>query len=272
VENDFQLHESVRTEIPMRKTMTKVVVGAAFWVVVSHTVSGQWVQTGECGDGYINAIAVAGQTIFAAAELSVYRSTNNGETWGAVNNGLPGNYDEISSLAFNDDKIFAGTLGPTSATWGAGVFISTNNGDSWTAVDSGGLENSEILTLVASGGKIFAGTSRYQCGTFNMYTCGGGVFISSNNGTNWTTSTNPWSATINSLAISGDNIFAGPNGSGVFLSINSGASWAAVNNGLPANSTVHSFAIRGDTIFAGSYIVRMRIGANVYERSMMVSR
>jgi ligand-binding sensor domain-containing protein len=89
--------------------------------------------------------------------------------------------------------------------------------------------------------------------------------------------------TIQCLAISGTNIFAGTNGGGVFLSTNSGTSWTGVNSGLSSmsilslaiklkgtytylssdtgtswtqtglkNTSVYSFAVSGTNIFAGT--------------------
>ncbi len=55
---------------------------------------------------------------------------------------------------------------------------------------------------------------------------------------------------IASIAISGDNIFAGTEGSGVYLSTDMGLNWNAV--GLK-NFRVYSIAIKGDRIFAGTY-------------------
>ena len=79
-----------------------------------------------------------------------------------------------------------------------------------------------------------------------------GVFISKNNDSSWTAaSTGLTNKKIQSLAISGTNIFAGTAGGGMFLSTNKGASWSAVNSGL-TNTTVLSIAISGTNIFAGT--------------------
>jgi hypothetical protein len=60
---------------------------------------------------------------------------------------------------------------------------------------------------------------------------------------------------VNSIAISGSNIFVGA-GEGVFLSTNNGSSWTAVNNGLPVSGYglwVNSIAINGGYNFSGTY-------------------
>ncbi|MCH8325796.1 MAG: regulator, partial [Bacteroidetes bacterium] len=52
----------------------------------------------------------------------------------------------------------------------------------------------------------------------------------------WVQTNGPFGGKINSLVVSGTNIFAGTCG-GVFLSSDNGANWTAVNNGL-TNTTV----------------------------------
>jgi photosystem II stability/assembly factor-like uncharacterized protein len=63
----------------------------------------------------------------------VFKSTDGGASWGAVNTGLA-NLD-VRALALSpgyvsDQTIFAGT-------WGGGVFKSNDGGASWNAVDAG---------------------------------------------------------------------------------------------------------------------------------------
>ncbi len=100
----------------------------------------------------------------------------------------------------------------------------------------------QINCIAFSGTNIFAGTTDF-----------GGVFLSSNNGTSWTTVNNGLtSVLVNAFGFSGTNIFAGTQGGGVFLSPNNGASWTAVNNGL-TDYTVAVVAVSGTNIFAGTY-------------------
>jgi hypothetical protein len=104
------------------------------------------------------------------------------------------------------------------------------------------LTDLSVSALAISGGNIFAGT-------------GNGVFLSSNNGSNWTAvNTGLTSTDVQALAISGINIFAATYSGGVFLSSNNGTNWTAVNTGLPAPSSagIYSLAISGSDIFAGT--------------------
>ena len=51
----------------------------------------------------------------------------------------------------------------------------------------------------------------------------------------WVQTNGPYGGYITCLAINGSNIFAGTDGGGVYLSSNNGSSWAAVNTGLTDN-------------------------------------
>ena len=98
-----------------------------------------------------------------------------------------------------------------------------------------------LLSFAVSGTNLFAGTDG-----------GGGVFLSTNNGTSWTTvNTGLTNTAVQSLAVSGTNLFAGTYGGGVFLSTNNGTTWTAVNIGL-TNTLVLSLAVSGTNLFAGT--------------------
>ena len=81
---------------------------------------------------------------------------------------------------------------------------------------------------------------------------GGGVFLSTNNGTNWAavnTGLSSWY--IEALTFSGTDLFAGTGGSGICHSTNNGTSWTWASNGL-TNTTVWSFGVSGTNLFAGT--------------------
>ena len=78
----------------------------------------------------------------------------------------------------------------------------------------------DVRCFALEGSNLFAGTY-------------GGIFISSNNGTNWTAiNTGLANTHITSLAVNNKELFAGTIGGGVFLSTNYGTNWTEVNNGL----------------------------------------
>ena len=92
----------------------------------------------------------------------------------------------------------------------------------------------------------------YPNGT-NLYACAyNGIFISTNNGTNWTTSSDVINQNVRAVAVNGSNIFAGTSKNGIYLSTNNGINWTQINSGL-TNLYVFSFGIIGTNIFAGTY-------------------
>src|ERR1041385_9429238 len=90
-------------------------------------------------------------------------------------------------------------------------------------VQTNGPYGGDVSSFAISGTKIFAGTY------------GGGVYLSTNNGTSWTAvDSGLTNLYVQDLAVSGTNLFAGTANGGVFLSTDNGTSWGPVNSGLTA--------------------------------------
>jgi photosystem II stability/assembly factor-like uncharacterized protein len=123
-----------------------------------------WAQTNgpQGGDGLALATNASGHVFVGTQGGGVFRSTDNAETWTAVNNGLTST--NVRALAITlASYIFAGTFD-------AGIFRSSDNGDNWTAANNG-LGSLLVRSLVTnSAGDVFAGTF------------GGGVYRSTDNG------------------------------------------------------------------------------------------
>jgi hypothetical protein len=96
---------------------------------------------------------------------------------------------------------------------------------------------------------------------------GGGVLLSTNNGTSWAKVDSGLGSYVPALAVSGTSLFAGTceylkagPPIGVLLSTNNFAGWAAVNEGLPLRYPGYStdyldircLAIAGQNLFAGT--------------------
>ena len=114
-------------------------------------------------------------------------------------------------------------------------FISFTNAQ-WQQLTNG-FYGGYIRSVATKGTTVFAGTS------------GGGIYASSNNGTNWTAINNGLiNFYVNSIATNTTNVFAGTNG-GMFLSTNNGANWSSINNGLSSGSCVTSIIINGSDIY-----------------------
>jgi hypothetical protein len=210
-------------------------------VIFYSSLNAQWVKTLSMQPGAISyAFAELGTTFFAGSlGDGVFRSTDNGTSWTAVNNGLDTN---VLSLAISGTNLFAGTYD--------GIFLSTNSGESWTEA---GLTGVSVLSLAVSGTNLIAGSSS--------------IFFSTNNGTSWTVAGTGFPGFLQtacySLVVSGTNSFAtfGPTyfipfRSGLMLSTNNGTSWTVVDTSF-TDSLVFSLAVLGTNLFAGGVGVHL---------------
>jgi photosystem II stability/assembly factor-like uncharacterized protein len=221
-------------------------------VYVSQDNASSWTRAGSLGLVNVFAVSTAfggsGQTsIFAGTWSSgVFRSTDDGATWTAINTGLPAFPNDVSeyctvwSLVSNGQTLLAGIRD-------RGIYRSTDGGASWSEVNSG-LTDFQVYALAVTGSNLLAGTDV------------GGVFLSTDNGTSWDQANDGLhQVPITSLAVAGGTIFAGALRGGVFRSTDNGASWMQVNSGLASpgvNSLVvaPSVGMPGDTtVFAGTY-------------------
>jgi photosystem II stability/assembly factor-like uncharacterized protein len=162
------------------------------------------------------AINDAGHIFAGTIGRGVYRSTDQGETWSEVNNGLTNTL--VLALIINSDQhLFAGT-------YFGGVFRSTDNGDTWEPVNDGLTESFVPKLVLDSAGHLFAATDA-------------GVFRSTDNGDSWSLSnTGLPPGRVLALAVNAaDQIFAGT-ASGAFRSTDNGDSWDEINLRLNAPS------------------------------------
>ncbi len=205
------------------------------------TLHAQWVLTN--GPGAL-CLTVSGTNLFAGNENGVFLSKDNGTTWSAENDGFSDNNLYVGSLAASGTNLLA-VNGDT-------VYLSTNNGRTWTAENAG--VSTQITSLAVSGSNLLVGSEYREevdiCGDTAEY---GGVFFSTDKGTNWTAA-NAGLPAYNAplaFAVSGTNLFAGTDGSGVYLSTNNGQSWKSANTGM-TTAHVYALAVSGTNIFAGT--------------------
>ncbi len=87
----------------------------------------------------------------------------------------------------------------------------------------------------------------------NIFAGGERVFLSTDRGSSWSAIDNGLTDLfVLSIAIIGDKIFLGTQSSGVFLSTNNGSNWNQINNGL-TNLSANTLAINGENIFVGTF-------------------
>jgi len=181
----------------------------------------------------VNALAIDSQnssTIYTVVNSccpgggGVFKSTDAGASWSAVNSGLPESYSYILAIdPLNPNTLYLGTSA------GGGVFKSVDGGANWIAVNSG-LRASVVSTLVVDPQNI---------GTLYSGIFGGGLFKSTDGGTSWSLANSGLPGNGNGpLAIDplnpttlyiGETVNGDP---GVFKSIDGGMSWSAASSGL----------------------------------------
>ena len=97
------------------------------------------------------ALAAFGATVYAGMYGSgIFRSDDGGDSWAAVNEGLPVTDQKVCALlAVNEDTVFAGTAE-------GGIFRTMDGGDFWVEVNTG-LTNTMVGELAVIGKTIYAG-------------------------------------------------------------------------------------------------------------------
>lgn len=209
---------------------------------------------------------------------AVYRSSDDGQTWADITNGLSVGVEALS--LDSNGQLWAGTAG-------AGIFKSENNGDTWTRRLSGGLIwdisfSSKAHIFAGTHGSIGLGFGGIQRSLDNGQTwqrlanglltdasdfftlaiaandilyAGGriGLYRSEDNGDNWQI-LGLDSFTVTAIAINANgDLFVATNSDGLYHSIDGGTTFELINNGLN-NLNLQALALSSDgDLFAGTF-------------------
>ena len=193
------------------------------WLKNSHA---QWVSSnnGVYG-GQMWCLLSTNGNIFAGTLGGLYLSSDNGDTWGEINNGI--GYTNINDLEVISTRVFAATNGGPRL-----IYVTSDNGTTWSPADNGLPENS-IIELAVIGNVLFALNNNYR------------LFMTADNGESWN-EINTGLQKTGSMTTSGNYLFAGTP-TGIYRSADSGSSWTPVNSGI-SSPNIYSLAASGINI------------------------
>jgi photosystem II stability/assembly factor-like uncharacterized protein len=217
-----------------------VYAGTPVGLFHSTDAADTWKKTEIAGFVYDILVTGGGEVFVGASPESVYRSSDNGESWTAANVGM-------GRTAVR--KFAANSQGDLFAATSLGIYLSVDNADNWSLISPGTIVNSFAFT---GAGDILAGTDN-------------GLIRSTDNGITW----NPAgldTVAVGPLLVNNDgHIFAGSkviNG-GLFRSTDDGQTWMPVNKGLRyrfslAIPPIYSLSLNsnGDLFLGGDRVYR----------------
>jgi|GEM_PF-1107918 len=208
-----------------------------------------WHSIGPGGCGWLTTVAVDTLnpgTVFVGSDVGgIYKSTDFGESWRIVNNGLTDYYvEKIAIDPQNSGVIYLGT-------WG-GVHKSTDGGETWQ-MKRNGFPNPSIFNYTAPIGAlaidpqnssiVYAGIGMPRIGHCDInrwrpIQIKGAIFKSTDAGESWRMIRNTGidtTALIYYLSVhpTNSNILYAVTHLGVYKSTDSGENWLLKNNGLP---------------------------------------
>jgi hypothetical protein len=105
-----------------------------------------------------------------------------------------------------------------------------------------------------SGGTFGGNVNCFAISDTNLFVGGGGIFLSTDNGTNWVgVDVGLATGDVYAIVVSDTNLFAGTTGRGVLISTNKGITWDNTYNHVLRLYSVSSLALSGTNLFAGTY-------------------
>lgn len=206
------------------------------------------INNGLPNNKYVYSITVIGSSLFAVtSHQELYKSTDNGTHW------IPTTFNTSAyCIASNGKDLFVGSYGLYIAP-SNGIFLSTDSEITWISINSG-LPGSYVRSLAYVGSKLFAGIySRTGETNSGPILRSEGVFISTNNGTNWKSkNTGLANTSIKSFVAGRSNLFTTTNNGGLYIYKDLLDQWVSITNGLPY-SAEYLIAANETDLFVATY-------------------
>lgn len=189
----------------------------------------------------VNTICKINNNIFAGTTYNggIFSTTDNGNNWSIINNGIEGS-GLFNVLTKKDNYLYGGGVYQIGGNVYSDVMITSNNGANWFL---GSQIHREIFSIVTSGNNLYAGVQAYS---------GQYIFKSTNNGINWSPSSNGiyGSNVVISMFSLNDTSLLAASGY-LWKTTNSGVNWYLCDSGNVDNK-VSYFCTNDTIIYAGS--------------------
>lgn len=181
-----------------------------------------------------NIVVNSAGAIFINTNNSVWRSTNNGDSWTQLMTDQ--NVPTFANLEISPDGDLFGS------SYNNKIFRSSDDGDSWEEVFD--TEGTVVTYGFAGDDVIYAGT------TFS------GIYRSEDNGDSWSTlPTFPESNGVLDLAVnSSGTLFAAGSGGGAYESETSGSTWTEITDNITNRSVKQVFITSSEVLLAGTQV------------------
>lgn len=236
----------------LQNTMAKPVV----FKTSDSGVTWQGLGAGFTDVGLVSTITVDptnSQTIYFGFDDALYKSTDGGTTWTAIQNGLPLQGPSVPGLGLSPTLVVVDPLHPQTLYLGTsyGVYKSTDGGADWALSGNGASTFIRSLAIdPLSTTTLYAVASWYYTG-FGMLVPSA-LYKSLDGGATWNTTglvappSNPnFVNSITSIVVDPKTpatLYAGTT-VGVYKSLDGSSSWALMTNGFSQSTEVEALAI-----------------------------
>lgn len=217
-------------------------------IAINFNLYANWQRTNGPEGGNAGTIISLNNYLFINAGVGgIYRSSDTGQTWSLLNNGLP-NFPYCYQICSYDTILY-------SSIYQNGIFLSRDYGITWEAINKG-IENLTFYGLYVDSFKIFAGNAN------------GGVYYSSDNGITWLERNNGLNnggslERIFYFTKYNGDIWGG--GYTLFKTSDYGLNWQSVTPSLTITNNITYMDAYDSSIYIGTY-------DNLYNPACLLSR
>ncbi|MDP1676497.1 MAG: DUF6242 domain-containing protein [Bacteroidota bacterium] len=266
--------------------------GAGMWRSLDKGVT--WVSaTSGLTNTNVRGMGTIGNLVFAGTDGGIFKSTNLGVTWSKSDSGMGGTTKYAGHVVSSNGVLYANISNGYSG--GGVIYKSTNNGITWDS-SNGNLSSLSLTDIECYGDTVFVGLNNnklvrstnkgtswtsittgvaqypyvifidnnrvYVGGNAGNFAGDGGVFVSTNNGTDWSRTTSAMlSGSVRSFGKIGENLLMGIDAgntsalNGVYVSTNHGSLWNKPSTTLSANGNqlkANVMLVKGSKIFVAA--------------------